>query len=142
MNIAIGADHRGFAKKELLVAWLQNQHHIFDVGCFVQERCDYPLFAQAVARKIQKKQADVGILLCGSGVGMSIAANRFSGIYAALVWNEQTARLSKEHDNANILVIPADFITDQEMRIVVQEWLQATFLYDRYQERLALIDEL
>lgn len=141
MNIAVASDHRGFAKKQKLIICLQQrEYQVIDEGCHSTERCDYPYYAQIVAQKVRDKKIDVGILLCGSGVGMSIAANRFRNVYAALVWNQETARLSKEHDNANILVIPADFVTDVDILVIVQAWLDAQFLKGRYQERLIQID--
>lgn len=139
-RIAIGSDHRGFALKEYL------QQHIDatwrDVGCNSAQACDYPLYVPPVCTAVRAGEVDYGILLCGSGVGMAIAANRFVGIYAALVWSPETARLSKEHDNANILVLPADFITDTDAVLCVQAWLGATFLGGRHQRRLEEIDAL
>lgn len=137
--IAIGADHRGYNYKQLLKEQLSN-YTIIDVGTDSKERCDFPISAKAVVKTIQKGKAECGILLCGSGIGMSIAANRFSGIYAALVWNVQLATLAKQHNNANILVIPADFVTVQEAQKMVQSWLEAQFLGGRYQQRIDLID--
>lgn len=138
-TIAIGADHRGYEYKQLLKEQLSN-YTIIDVGTDSKERCDFPVPAQAVCQAIQDGKAEYGILLCGSGIGMSIAANRFSGIYAALVWNVQLATLAKQHDNANILVIPADFVSIQEAQKMVQAWLETKFLGDRYQQRIDLID--
>jgi len=113
MNIAIGADHRGYALKSAIMRSMSDVTWV-DVGCQSKERCDYPLFAQAVAKQVQDKTVDAGILLCGSGIGMSIAANRFKNIYAALVWNVEVARLSKEHDNANVLILPADLFLNKK----------------------------
>ena len=84
--------------------------------------------------------AECGVLLCGSGVGMAIAANRFMHIYAALVWNCETAARAKEEDNANILVLPADYITPVQACNMVEAWLNAQFLHDRYQKRIDQID--
>jgi len=145
MKIAIGADHRGFHFKQIMmqdygkptygrhVDWL-------DAGCFTAERCDYPEFAKKVVQEIKKGEANLGILICGSGVGMAIAANRYPGIYAALVWNETTAHLAREHDGANILVIPADFVSSHDALRMVHAWLEAKFLAERYQKRLEMID--
>src|SRR5579872_4127886 len=109
MNIVIGADHRGFQLKAYIkqyvvgaddpIAWI-------DVGTNNEERTDFPLFTQNACAMIQGNEAEKGILICGSGIGMSIAANRYGGIYAALVWNEEIATLAKEHNNANVLVLP------------------------------------
>ena len=137
--IVIGADHRGYEYKQLIKEQL-SKYTIIDVGTQTKERCDFPLPAKAVAQAVQNGSADCGILLCGSGVGMSIAANRFRGIYAALAWNVTVASLAKQHDNANVLVIPADFVTIQEAQKMVQAWFEAQFLGGRYQQRIDLID--
>ena len=145
MIIAIGNDHHGFAQKllikeqfdlpKLMLEW-------FDVGSFEQKRVDYPHYGIKVARAVAMGEAQFGILLCGTGVGMSIVANRFKGVYAALVWNSELARKSKEDDNANILVIPSDYIDEGELLPMIEAWMKATFKGGRYQERLDTIDEL
>lgn len=141
MIIAIGADHRGYDCKEYLmksmptISWL-------DVGAYSNERSDYPIYAQAVCQSMLQGKAAYGILLCGTGVGMSVVANRYPSIYAALVWNSEIARLSKEDDNANVLVLPADYVTDQEAQTIIEAWLRATFKEGRYRERLNLIDRI
>ena len=143
LHIAIGTDHRGFKQKELLkqmqslagciIAWQ-------DVGCMSEKRCDYPPFAQAVCKLILEKKADYGILLCGSGIGMSIAANRFSGIYAGLVWNPTIARVAREDDHINVLVLPADYLTPHEVVAITTAWLSAQEKSGRYVDRLTMID--
>lgn len=143
MKITLGTDHRGFVLKELLkkhtnIASLEIEW--VDCGAYDAIRSDYPIFVDKVCAAMNSKSVDYGILLCGSGIGMSIAANRHPGIYAALVWNQEVARVSKEDDNANVLVLPADFISEVEMLAIVTAWLGATFKGGRYQERLAMID--
>lgn len=143
LKIAIGADHRGYLHKAVIqqavtietkrIEWL-------DVGCYSSERTDYPPFAFAVVQAMKHKKADLGILLCGSGVGMAIAANRFEKIYAAVVWDVITAARSKEEDNANIISLPADYITSEQSVEMVIAWLNAEFLGDRYQKRIEMID--
>jgi ribose 5-phosphate isomerase B len=143
LRITIGADHRGFAMKQWLMSTLDQKSGPFtwlDVGTFKPERTDYPPFAQAAANHIVANEAMLGILICGTGVGMSIAANRFAGIYAALVWNNDIARRAREDDNANVLVIPADYVSNEEALAMIQAWLGATFKGGRYQERLTMID--
>src|SRR5579872_7462981 len=110
MKIAIGTDHRGFLHKEFIT---QHMHHIewIDVGTYDQERTDYPLFADKVVHLMHTKVVDYGILLCASGGGMAIAANRHRNIYAVVAWNEEIARQCKQEDNANILVLPSDFVS-------------------------------
>lgn len=143
MNIAIGADHRGFDHKEYIkkqVILKENPITWIDVGATSKERSDYPIFAQLVVQEMEQGNADYGILICGSGVGMAIAANRTPGIYAAIVWNKEVAAVSKEHDNANILVLPSDFVSKEQSVEMVIAWLQARFKEGRYQERLDMID--
>ena len=145
MIIAIGNDHHGFQHKEMLIK--QNgfeniQVDWIDVGSEGPERVDYPPYGQAVARAVQQKKADCGILLCGTGVGMSVVANRFKDIYAALVWTEELARKSKEDDNANILVIPSDYINEKDLLSMINVWLTVDFKGGVYQERLEIIDKL
>lgn len=145
MNIAIGSDHRGFQCKEYLkkygsdaaipIKWI-------DVGTHNQERSDYPLYAHAVVKKMMNKQAERGILLCGSGIGMAIYANRFAGIFAGVAWNVQVAQVSREDDNTNILVIPTDFVTSEQAVSIVHRWLTAIFKKERYQERINMINAI
>ncbi len=144
LKIAIGSDHRGYMHKAVIqqgvsleikpIEWI-------DVGCFSKERTDYPPFAFEVVQAMLTKKADLGILLCGSGVGMAIAANRFDKIYAAVVWDKQTAARAKEEDNANVLSIAADYVTPEQAVEMVIVWLNAQFLGDRYQKRIAMIDK-
>jgi len=140
MKISIGADHRGFVHKEFikqnisLVEWI-------DVGTYNQERTDYPVFVDKVINLIIMHKADVGILICGSGGGMAIAANRYKNIYAVVAWDIQSAQRCKQDDNANILVLPADFISLEESVEIIHEWLGRKFKGGRYAERLAMIDE-
>lgn len=144
MNIAIGADHRGYMHKEFIkknsAAALSNVSWL-DIGAFSDERTDYPPFARDMCLRIQKGEVKRGVLICGSGVGMAIAANRFAHIYAAVAWNKKVARLGVEHDNANILVVPADFVSVERALELVVAWANATFRADRYQQRLTMIDQ-
>lgn len=143
MKIAIGADHRGVDQKKVIQAQVTVESMILewtDVGAYSKERTDYPLFARAVCQLMQAGQVERGILLCATGVGMAIAANRFKGIYAALAWNEEIARLSRESDKSNVLVLPSDFISDEQAVRMIQVWLPARFAGGRYQERIDQID--
>lgn len=145
ITIAIGADHRGYAMKEYIKKNIVSTQYAFewlDVGAHDEDRSDYPEYAIAVAQQILNGTAQVGILLCGTGVGMAITANRFAGVYAALAWNEEVARLAKEDDNANVLVLPSDFVSDQDALSMTQIWLEATFKKGRYGYRIAMIDAL
>ena len=138
-KIAIGTDHRGFAHKEYVLKNLTNIAWV-DVGAFSGERSDYPIFADQAVNLILTNTVSAAVLLCGSGSGMTIAANRHRGIYAAVAWLPEIARAVKEDDNANILVIPADYVTAQQTETIVQSWLTATFKNGRYRERLQMID--
>ena len=144
-TVAIGADHRGYELKE----YFENQTMIggcnlrwLDVGVWSEKRADYPEYAIAVAKAMRAGKAQFGALMCGTGVGMAIAANRFPGIYAALVWNVEIARLSREDDNANILVFPADFITKKEGLGMLEAFFATEFKSGRYAARIQMIDNI
>ncbi len=142
-RLVIGVDHRGFELKQALLHYDRIGVHTIDwqdVGTFSPERTDYPQFAHKAVQKILAGEADGGILACGSGIGIAIAANRFKGIYAGVVWNEEVARSAKEDDNCNMLVLPADFIRIEEAVQLIDAWLSATFKQGRYQDRLEQID--
>ncbi len=144
-DIAIGADHRGYRYKMSLINRFKLEGHTInwiDVGTYDETRTDYPKYAQLVCEKIQSGEAQYGILICGTGAGMAIVANRYKGIYAAVVWNEQAATLSKQYDNVNVLVIPSDFVTEDEAHEMVRAWFSASFLEGRYQKRITMIDEM
>lgn len=145
MNIAIGTDHRGFMlKNEIERSLIKMSDNMpiswIDVGCFSDQYSDYPIAAKKVVEAMRAGQTDRGVLLCGTGVGMAIAANRFAGIYAALVWTPELARLAREHDNANILVLPADYLTCEQATGMIKVWLSATFEGGRHQHRIDEID--
>jgi ribose 5-phosphate isomerase B len=140
MIIAIGADHRGFRTKELLKKSFIT-HQFIDVGAFDEARSDYPIFAHAVVQKIQQGHAERGIVLCGSGIGMAIVANRYKGIYAGVVWNEQVTWQSRAHDNSNVLALPCDCLDQFDPLKLTDIWLSTEFLGDRYARRIKMIDE-
>lgn len=141
--LAIGSDHRGFAIKELLIKNNTIEHIEIewrDVGCFSAERCDYPPFAAQVAHLVLEQEAHFGVLLCGSGIGMTIAANRFKKIYAGLVWNIESARLARSDDNINIISLPTDFIDYAQAVAIIGVSITTEFKGGRYAERLNMID--
>lgn len=144
MKIVIGADHRGFVQKNSIIRALMQNNTIdcVDVGAANTERSDYPIYAHAAVRKLLDGTADAGILLCGNGVGMAMAANRYKGIYAGVAWTPDVARAMKEDDNVNVLVIPSDYVTDEELVPIVVAWLGATFKQGRYAERLRMVDAI
>lgn len=145
ITIAIAADHRGFEIKYYLIAQKKIADHEIewiDKGSYTAERTDYPAFAIEVATLVSQQKVHYGILLCGTGVGMTIVANRFSKVYAGLVWNEETARRAKQEDNINILSLPADYITREQALIMIDVWLSAQFKQGRYAQRIKMIDEI
>jgi ribose 5-phosphate isomerase B len=143
MKIAIGSDHRGFEQKNIILAYFAESldYQFIDVGTESNKRTDYPPFAQRVAHLVQQEEVDAGVLLCGSGIGMAIAANRYSSIFAGVVWNQEIARLAREHDNVNVLVLPSDFVANDKVVPIVNAWLQASFFEGQYEKRLEMIDE-
>ncbi len=143
MIIAIGADHRGFGMKEFIKQHTSQDGILFewlDKGALTSERSDYPVFAAAVARAVQQGAADAGVLMCGTGTGMAIAANRYKGIYAGLAWSPAIACASREDDNVNVLVFPSDYLTYQEAYGIFVSWLHCGFKKNHYEKRLSMID--
>lgn len=145
MRIAIGTDHRGYALKNYLLTQtsIANVHITWiDFGAATSERTDYPIFAERVCHALLAQEADKGILLCGTGIGMAIAANRFPGIFAAVVWSQDVAQLSASDDNANVLSLPADYVSNEEALRIIEGWLTTAFKGGRYQERVEMIENL
>jgi ribose 5-phosphate isomerase B len=140
MKIVIGTDHRGFIHKEFIKQQMSSIEWI-DVGTYNTDRTDYPLYAEKVVELMVTGEVSYGILLCASGGGMAIVANRHSLIYAVVAWNVVVARLCKAEDNANVLVLPADFVTHEDAIAMIQAWLAEKFKGDRYAERIAMIDK-
>ena len=133
MKIALGADHGGFALKEIVKKHLEDKgFEVLDKGCYSTESVDYPVYAKAVANSILNKEADFGILICGTGIGISIAANRFKGIRAALCSNTTMAKLTREHNDANILALGARMTGDVLALEIVDEFLKTEFLGGRH----------
>lgn len=142
MQIVIGSDHAAFEMKEKIEALLKEKGlSIFDVGTHSLESCHYPTYAIDLARKVQKEHLQ-GILLCGSGIGVSIVANRFKGVRAALCRTVEDAKLSREHNNANVIVFGARVSSFEDIQAMIEIWLKTPFAGGRHNERLALFDEL
>lgn len=139
MKISIGADHRGFQLKTEIIANF-SEHTWLDVGTNSLDRTDYPIYAREVCNNITMGNATHGILLCGSGVGIAVAANRFKKIYAGVCWNEEVARLAKQDDGINVLVLPADFISSQQAFSIITTWLSTEFKGGVYQKRLEMLE--
>jgi ribose 5-phosphate isomerase B len=142
-RIAIGADHAGFEDKERIKRQLEALGVEYeDVGTNSTESVDYPLYAQKVAEKVATGAVEQGILVCGSGNGMQMAANKVRGIRAALAWNEETARLARQHNDANVLSVPARMISPEEAEKVVKSFLEAEFEGGRHARRVDEISDL
>ncbi len=139
--VPIGSDHAGFKLKEVIINWLNGAgYQVNDQGCYSEERADYPDYAHAVATSISKEDARLGILLCGSGNGIAMSANKHQGIRAAICWNRELAELARLHNDANILVLPARFITEEEAIACVKVFLTTGFEGGRHAQRIAKID--
>lgn len=142
MKIAIGADHRGYGLKEEIKKFLEGEgHEVVDAGTDSNESVDYPVYARKVAGFIQNKEFKKGILVCASGIGVCIAANKFRGIRAANVMNEEGAELASSHNNANILCLGADFTGFEQAKKIVEKYLNTVFEGGRHQRRVDLIAE-
>lgn len=140
-KISMGSDHAGFELKEKVKKFLVGQgYDIIDQGCYSSERADYPDPAHKVAEDVLKKSAAFGVLICGSGNGISMAANKHKGIRAALCWNEEVAALARQHNDANIISLPARFITEEESIKCVKAFLSSSFEGGRHQQRVEKID--
>ena len=139
MKIAIGCDHGGISLKAEIVPLLQELGHVVDdKGCYATESVDYPDFAKAVCSQVQNNSCARGILICGTGVGMSMAANRFEGIRAALGNELFTARMSREHNDANVLCLGARVVGPGLAAEIVRAWLSTEFAGGRHQRRIAM----
>jgi len=140
MNIAIGCDHGGFAlKQEILQLLAEGGHQINDVGCDSEASVDYPDFADKVCAAIQEGRSSCGILICGTGIGMSIAANRHRHIRAALCHESLTARLSREHNDSNVLCLGARVLGVAIALDVVRAWLATDFAGGRHLRRISMM---
>ncbi len=137
MRIAIACDHRGYEAKELIKNILQRAgHEVTDFGTNESKSCDYPDYAIPAALSVSNGQADRGILVCGSGIGMSITANKIHGIRAALCHDELTAQMSRKHNNANMLCLPAMLVNDPLITRIVELWLATEFEGGRHERRV------
>jgi ribose 5-phosphate isomerase B len=137
MKIALGADHAGYQLKDQIKQHLAQQGiELRDEGTSSPESVDYPDLARAVAHDVAEQRANLGILVCGSGIGMAIAANKVDGIRAANVTSEYEAQMSREHNNANVLTLGARILKDDEARKIVDKWLTTQFAGGRHQQRV------
>jgi ribose 5-phosphate isomerase B len=140
MNIAIGCDHGGFGLKQDIRQLLERSgHHVHDVGCFSDQSVDYPVFADKVCAAVADGMCERGILICGTGIGMSIAANRNRAIRAALCHEAVTARMSREHNDANVLCMGARVLGVSIALDIVQVWLETDFAGGRHLRRIEMM---
>jgi ribose 5-phosphate isomerase B len=139
-KIAIGSDHAGFDYKEKLKVWLEkNGYTVKDFGAYSTDSADYPDFAHPVANAVERKEFDLGVLVCGSANGVAIVANKHQGIRAAICWNEELAALARQHNNANIVCLPARFVSYELAEKITDRFLHENFEGGRHERRVAKI---
>lgn len=144
-NIIIASDHAGLALKQYIIDYIEKKLLEFkshDLGAYSTDSVDYPDYAKLVALKMLEENNNIGILICGSGIGISIAANRFSHIRAALCFNEEMADLARRHNNANILVLGARLIEKEKSLKILEMFLQSKFEYKRHLNRVNKLSKL
>ena len=138
--IAVASDHAGFDKKQVILKYFQDKKIAYkDFGCFSDESVDYPDFAHAIGEAIDKGEYEIGVTFCGSGQGISIAANKHQNVRSATCWNAEIAALAKRHNDANICAVPGRFVTNQEAIEIVEAYLNAEFEGGRHARRVAQI---
>ena len=137
MSIALASDHAGFALKQQVQLFLEdNGAHVKDFGCFSEESCDYPDFAHPLAEAIEKGEFEFGIVICSTGNGTTMTANKHQGVRAALCWETKLAELARQHNNANVLGLPANFISAPKALDIVRTFFQTDFEGGRHERRV------
>lgn len=140
MKIGIASDHAGFEYKGKLIELLRKKgYEVTDFGTFSEASCDYPEFAHALGNAIEKKEVDAGIAMCGTGNGRAISHNKHQGVRAGLAWNSEIGRLVKAHNHANVLVMPARFISYQMATRILNMWLKTSEDGGRHDRRVSMI---
>ena len=140
MKIGIGNDHAALEMKLEIVEYLKSKGiEVVNFGTDTKDRCNYPVYGEAVANAVVRGEVDLGILICGTGVGISLAANKVNGIRAVVCSDPYTAKLSREHNNTNVLAFGARVIGIETAKMIVDEWLNAKFEGGRHQERIDMI---
>ena len=140
MKIAIGCDHAGVELKEVLIQLIKELNHdVLDKCPFTTESVDYPDFGHAVATAVDQRHADLGVVICGSGNGINMTVNKHQGIRGALCWTPEIAALARQHNNANIVAIPARFISTEEAKLIITEFINQEFEGGRHQRRVGKI---
>ena len=143
MKLAIGSDHVGIELKPTIIEYVQSLgHEVEDIGPFSDERTDYPIYGKKVAEEVAAGNFDGGILICGTGVGISIAANKVDGIRAVVCSEPYSAKLSKEHNNTNIVAFGSRVVGSELAKMIVKEWLDAEFEGGRHGKRVEMIADI
>src|SRR4051794_338607 len=143
MKVAIASDHRGYHLKERVISLLRGKgHEVFDEGPSSEASVDYPDFAALVAKKVGSGEVERGILICGTGIGMAISANKFPGVRAAACADEVTAELSRRHNDLNVLCLSGDLLSPRTIERVVDVWMKTEFEGGRHQRRVQKIHDL
>ncbi|ADJ59967.1 ribose 5-phosphate isomerase B [Lactococcus cremoris] len=143
MKLAIGSDHVGFELKPLIIDYREELgHEVTDFGPFSTERTDYPIYGKKVAEEVAAGHFDGGVLICGTGVGISISANKVRGIRAVVCSEPYSAKLSKEHNNTNIMAFGSRVVGSELAKMIVKEWLEAIYEGGRHAKRIEMITEL
>jgi len=143
MKVAFGADHGGITLKAALLEYAKSQgHQVIDCGAFTEQADDYPDYAALVADEVIQQRADAGVLICRSGIGMSIAANKIPGIRAALAYSEAVARVSRQHNHANVICFGADYVDVEQAKRSLTTWLETGWEGGRHQRRVNKIRQL
>ena len=141
MKILIGNDHAGYSLKLSIIKNLEDKYEFFDKGSYSNESVDYPDYASIIAKEIQSEKGDLGIIICGTGNGVCMTANKFKGIRAVICWNEEIAKLAKQHNNANIICIPSRFIKVEEAVKIIESFILEKFEGGRHERRIKKINE-
>ena len=140
LKIAIGCDHAGFSTKEEIKSYLESLGHlVWDFGAHSSESVDYPDYAHPLAKSVEQGDYTFGILVCGSGNGVSIVANKYQGIRSAVCWNDEIARLARQHNNANVCAVPARYVSIQDAKLIVKSFIETDFEGGRHARRVEKI---
>lgn len=138
--IALASDHAGFTKKQVIKKFFEDNNIAYeDLGSYSEESVDYPVYAHKMGEAIENGEFEIGITFCGSGQGISIAANKHQGVRSGVCWNTEIATLAREHNNANVCAIPSRFVSDEEAIAIVSAFLNADFEGGRHERRVSLI---
>lgn len=143
MKVAVGCDHGGFVLKDAVIGTLEELGaQVVDFGTYSTESVDYPVYGKKVADAVASGECDLGVVMCGTGIGISIAANKVKGIRAAVVTNEFMAEMTRRHNNANVIALGGRVITPEEAKVLVKAWYTAQFEGGRHQKRIDMIIEI